>query len=203
MILSDREIWAAVNTGRLHISPFEHDNLQPASYDITIGDTYSSIAGNAYARREGKNYEIINSSLKTFNVIVPGEEVEYTSIQTSKFLLLPGQFVLANTQEYIKLDDKTTAFVEGRSSWGRLGLFIQSAGWVDPGFEGQITLQLFNASRFAIELRTGLRIGQLVFSKMNEPCCFPYQGKYQRQTGATGSKINLDFKKVSVEDVNE
>lgn len=82
--------------------------------------------------------------------------------------------------------------MEGRSSLGRMGLFIQNAGWVDPGFEGEITLELFNANRCAIELRSGRRVGQLVFARMDAPAQFPYCGKYQGQRGATGSHIFMD-----------
>lgn len=108
------------------------------------------------------------------------------------YLLLPGQFVLATTMEFVALPDDLTAFVEGRSSLGRMGLFIQNAGWVDPGFQGEITLELYNANRFAIELKAGRRIGQLVFAKMDRAARNPYRGKYQGQTGATGSRVFLD-----------
>jgi dCTP deaminase len=118
--------------------------------------------------------------------------INYRNIKSEKYLLLPGQFVLATTMEYIRLSDNMTAFVEGRSSIGRLGLFIQNAGWVDPGFEGEITLELFNASNCAIELYAGRRIGQLVFAQLDRDAEKPYRGKYQGQRGATGSRINLD-----------
>ena len=105
---------------------------------------------------------------------------------------MPGQFVLATTMEYFRLGDDLTAFVEGRSSIGRLGLFIQNAGWVDPGFEGEITLELYNASRCAIELEAGRRVGQLVFAQLDRHAETPYRGKYQGQRGATGSRIYMD-----------
>jgi dCTP deaminase len=94
--------------------------------------------------------------------------------------------------EYIRLPNNMTAFVEGRSSIGRLGLFIQNAGWVDPGFEGEITLELFNANKCAIELKYGRRIGQLVFAQLDKDALNPYRGKYQGQRGVTGSRIYLD-----------
>ena len=90
------------------------------------------------------------------------------------------------------MPDDLTAFVEGRSSLGRMGLFIQNAGWVDPGFRGEITLELYNANRCAIELKAGRRVGQLVFAKMDGPAQNPYRGKYQGQTGATGSRVFMD-----------
>ena len=100
--------------------------------------------------------------------------------------------MLATTMEFVELPNNLTAFVEGRSSLGRLGLFIQNAGWVDPGFKGEITLELFNANRCAIELNAGRRVGQLVFAKLDEHALNPYRGKYQGQRGATGSKVFLD-----------
>ena len=111
---------------------------------------------------------------------------------TSSYILLPNQFVLATTMEYFDLPDDLTAFVEGRSSLGRMGLFIQNAGWVDPGFKGEITLELYNANRCAIELKAGRRVGQLVFAKMDQTALNPYNGKYQGQRGATGSRVFMD-----------
>ena len=125
-------------------------------------------------------------------IIKMDSKTEYKSIKTDTYILLPGQFVLATTMEYFELPDDLTAFVEGRSSLGRMGLFIQNAGWVDPGFKGEITLELFNANRCAIELKSGRRVGQLVFAKMDFPALNPYSGKYQGQRGATGSRVYLD-----------
>jgi dCTP deaminase len=99
---------------------------------------------------------------------------------------------LATTCEYIRLPADVTAFVEGRSSIGRIGLFIQNAGWVDPGFEGNITLELFNANRLPIRLVAGRRICQLVFARMDQAAQNPYSGKYQGQRQTTGSRIALD-----------
>ena len=123
------------------------------------------------------------------------KEISYKTIKADQYLLLPGQFVLASTMEYFSLPDNITAFVEGRSSLGRMGLFIQNAGWVDPGFEGEITLELFNANRCAIQLQAGRRVGQLVFAKMDTAADRPYSGKYQGQKGATGSRVFMDIEK--------
>ena len=120
------------------------------------------------------------------------QAVNYRTMKADKYILLPGQFVLATTREYFRLPDNLTAFVEGRSSIGRLGLFIQNAGWVDPGFEGEITLELFNANRCAIELQKDRRVGQLVFAMLDQNAENPYRGKYQGQRGAAGSRIHLD-----------
>ena len=119
-------------------------------------------------------------------------EIKYKTITTDSYILLPNQFVLATTMEYFDLPDDLTAFVEGRSSLGRMGLFIQNAGWVDPGFKGEITLELYNANRCAIELKAGRRVGQLVFAKMDDTALNPYNGKYQGQKGATGSRVFMD-----------
>ncbi|MBQ3880770.1 MAG: dCTP deaminase [Oscillospiraceae bacterium] len=174
MILSDRTIRQMLASGSLRIDPVDPVQIQPASVDIRLGDTFSIVEDNA----EG--------------VIDLAKTISYKTIRADSYLLLPGQFVLATTMEYIALPDDLTAFVEGRSSLGRMGLFIQNAGWVDPGFEGEITLELFNANRCAIRLQAGRRIGQLVFAKMDAAAEVPYRGKYNGQRGATGSRIYLD-----------
>ena len=174
MILSDGEIQHFLEKGSLQISPMEPSQIQPASVDIRLGSMFSII-----------------EDLPT-GVINLEEEIQYRTMETDRYVLLPGQFVLATTMEYIALPDYLTAFVEGRSSLGRMGLFIQNAGWVDPGFRGEITLELFNANRCAIELKAGRRVGQLVFAEMDGSALHPYQGKYQGQTGATGSRAFLD-----------
>ncbi len=175
MVLSDGEIQELIERKVLCIEPLEEHQIQPASVDIRLGNTFCVL--------EDTSGGIINLQ----------DEIGYKTIVTDRYLLLPGQFVLATTVEYFKLPDNLTAFVEGRSSLGRLGLFIQNAGWVDPGFEGEITLELFNANRCAIELQAGYRIGQLVFAKMERDALHPYTGKYQRQKGATGSRVYMDF----------
>ena len=176
MILSDREIREYISRGELSISPLEQNNIQPASVDFTLGDSYSILESNKHG------------------IIYPDKDITamYNTFYTDEFIILPHQFVLATTREYIKLPPNLTAFVEGRSSWGRLGLFIQNAGWVDPGFEGEITLELYNANSRAIALREGMRIGQFVFAKMEKNAIRPYNGKYQKQRHVTGSKINKD-----------
>ena len=174
MILSDKTLLELLANKTLEIAPLDPAQIQPASIDIRLGNTYS----------------IVEDSPSS--VIHLDESIQYKTLQVERYLLLPGQFVLATTMEYFKLPSNLTAFVEGRSSIGRLGLFIQNAGWVDPGFEGEITLELFNASRCAIELQNGRRIGQLVFAQLDAHALNPYRGKYQGQRGATGSRIFLD-----------
>ncbi len=174
MILSDITISEMLGDGRLVISPLEEMQIQPASVDIKLGNTFSVVEDTPGG------------------IITLSDEISYKTIVSDTYILLPGQFVLATTMEYFELPDNLTAFVEGRSSLGRMGLFIQNAGWVDPGFKGEITLELFNANRCAIELKSGRRVGQLVFAEMDRAAKNPYNGKYNGQTGATGSKINLD-----------
>lgn len=174
MILSDKTILEMVNKGTLVIRPLESSQVQPASVDIRLGSTFCVIEDSPTG------------------IITLDRAVNCRTIRTDTYVLLPGQFVLATTMEYFELPDNLTAFVEGRSSLGRMGLFIQNAGWVDPGFRGEITLELYNANRCAIELKAGRRVGQLVFAKMDAPAQNPYRGKYQGQTGATASKVFMD-----------
>ena len=161
MVLSDKTIMRMLREGTLSVSPLEEGQIQPASVDIRLGNMFSIIEDLPRG------------------VIDLENEIQYRTMETDTYVLLPGQFVLATTMEYIELPDNLTAFVEGRSSLGRMGLFIQNAGWVDPGFKGEITLELFNANRCAIELKAGRRVGQLVFAEMDAAALHPYQGKYQ------------------------
>ena len=174
MILSDKTIRRMLSEGSLRMSPLEEGQIQPASVDIRLG----------------RSFTVVEDS--STGIITMENEIRYKTMETDTYLLLPNQFVLATTMEYVALPDDLTAFVEGRSSLGRMGLFIQNAGWVDPGFEGEITLELYNANRFAIELKAGRRVGQLVFAKMDDVAQNPYRGKYQGQTGATGSRVFMD-----------
>ncbi len=174
MILSDKTLIKMIDEGTLGVSPLTEGQIQPASIDIRLGDTFSIVEDSSTG------------------IITLENEITYKTIKTDIYVLLPGQFVLATTMEYISLPDNLTAFVEGRSSLGRMGLFIQNAGWVDPGFKGEITLELFNANRCAIELKAGRRVGQLVFAEMDQTALNPYNGKYQGQKGATGSRVFKD-----------
>ena len=174
MVLSDKTILKMLSDHSLKIAPLEKEQIQPASVDIRLGDTFSVVEDSPQG------------------IITMKDEIHYKVIKSNTYILLPHQFVLATTMEYIELPDNLTAFVEGRSSLGRMGLFIQNAGWVAPGFKGEITLELYNANRCAIELVCGRRVGQLVFAQMDDTALNPYNGKYQGQVGATGSKVFLD-----------
>jgi dCTP deaminase len=174
MILSDKTILKMLEEKSLIIEPIEKEQIQPASVDIRLGNTFCIVEDSPTG------------------IIDLEKEIKYKTITSDTYILLPNQFVLATTMEYFHLPNDLTAFVEGRSSLGRMGLFIQNAGWVDPGFQGEITLELYNANRCAIELRAGRRVGQLVFAKMDDIALNPYNGKYQCQKGATGSRVYLD-----------
>ena len=178
MILSDKTIMKMINEKTLTIYPITDEQIQPASVDIRLGNTFS----------------IVDDSPS--GIITLEKEIQYKTITTDTYLIMPGHFVLASTMEYFELPDNLTAFVEGRSSLGRIGLFIQNAGWVDPGFKGEITLELYNANRCAIELKAGRRVGQLVFAEMDDAAIHPYNGKYQGQTGATGSRVFKDHENI-------
>lgn len=174
MILSDKTILRMLKEGTLGIDPLTPEQVQPASVDVRLGNTFSIVEDTP----DG--------------ILTLDQRIAYKTMQTDTYLLLPGQFVLATTMEYFRLPDDITAFVEGRSSLGRMGLFIQNAGWVDPGFEGEITLELYNANRCAIRLQAGRRLGQMVFAQLDGHALRPYAGKYQGQRSATGSRVYLD-----------
>ncbi|MFA5842700.1 MAG: dCTP deaminase [Candidatus Gracilibacteria bacterium] len=171
MILSDKTLKKMILEGGLVVKPLSEDSIQPASIDCRLGGHYLLM--------EHTHMESI-----TLDTEIPYREIEGDSIT-----IPPHSFLLATTQEYIELPNDLTAFVEGRSSIGRIGLFIQNAGWVDPGFKGTITLELYNANSLPIKLQKGRRICQLVFCKMDQAAETPYNGKYQGQTKAVGSRI--------------
>ena len=171
MILSDSSIEQSVKSGILGIDPFNRDALQPASLDCCLGN----------------HYLVVND--RSMSSIRMTEPINYTEISSDTFILPPQSFVLATTQEYLSLPPTLTAFVEGRSSIGRMGLFIQNAGWVDAGFQGTITLELYNANSLPIELVSGRRICQLVFCRLDSPARTSYRGKYQGQRNTIGSRV--------------
>lgn len=171
MILSDTTLKKMLLSGELLVEPITPEQIQPASIDLRLSDHFLKVNEN------------------TLEVIRLDSELQYEELNQSAIVIPPHSFLLATTREYIRLPNDLTAFVEGRSSIGRIGLFIQNAGWVDPGFEGTITLELYNANRLPIRLQEGRRICQLVFARMDQTADRPYQGKYQYQRRATGSRI--------------
>lgn len=180
MIISDKTLKAMIKSGELVIEPLDDKSIQPASIDCRLG--------NHFLVLEENHMHVINMD----------EEIKYREITAEEITIPPHSFLLATTQEYMKVPDNLTAFVEGRSSIGRIGLFIQNAGWVDPGFEGRITLELYNASSLPIKLQAGKRICQLVFCKMDARAETPYQGKYQGQGKTVGSRVFEDKDRVHV-----
>ncbi|GAK09356.1 MULTISPECIES: dCTP deaminase [Geomicrobium] len=174
MILSDTTIKKMMAEDELRIDPVDETQIQPASVDIRLGTHYLKIDENA---------------IESIALDAPAQYVEF---EADEVIVPPNSFLLATTKEYIKLPNDLTAFVEGRSSIGRMGLFIQNAGWVDPGFEGEITLELYNANRLPIRLKSGRRIAQLVFARMDQHASAPYDGKYQKQRKAVGSRVYKD-----------
>lgn len=173
MILSDATLHTLIQSGELGLSPYEPGNIQPASIDCRLGRHFLK-------------------AKDTHTLLTLDQEVEYDTIESDFMTIPPHSFLLATTVEYVKLPPYLTAFVEGRSSIGRMGLFIQNAGWVDAGFEGKITLELYNANDVPLQVNAGRRICQLVFCKMDQAAQTPYKGKYQGQTQAVGSRIFLD-----------
>lgn len=176
MVLSDGTIKRMMNAGELLIEPITEEQIQPASVDLRLGNHFLKVDEN------------------TVESMSLDKEIKYLEFCSEEVIIPPHSFLLATTMEYIKLPDNLTAFVEGRSSIGRIGLFIQNAGWVDPGFEGEITLELYNANRLPIKLTTGRRVCQLVFAELDQKALNPYNGKYQKQKSATGSRVFLDKK---------
>ena len=174
MILSDVTIRSLIKKGELKVEPLEDYMIQPASVDLRLGRHFLKVDEN------------------DFDIIRMDQPIRYTEIERDEIVIPPLTFMLATTLEYIKLPNDLTAFVEGRSSIGRIGLFVQNAGWVDPGFEGELTLELFNANRQPIRLQAGRRICQLVFARMDQAAAKPYSGKYMGQRKPVGSRLYQD-----------
>lgn len=179
MILSDKTLQDLVyKQGLVQVNDkFTSDQIQPGSIDCRLGDDFRIIDPNHRIQEFGKEVHYFKL------------EQEYDD---GSVLISPRQFMLATTEEYFKLPSNLTAFVEGRSSIGRMGLCVQNAGWVDPGFEGKITLELYNESPNYIKLTPGQRVCQMVFAYLDQDCQNPYNGKYQKQGFTFGSLLYLD-----------
>ncbi|MEM1672133.1 MAG: dCTP deaminase [Archaeoglobaceae archaeon] len=177
MFLGDSEVRRLIEEGVLVIRPFDERNLQPNSYDLTLGSSF-------YVPRGSGTLDVKDREIGRYFYRVEVED---------RFLVKPYSFCLATTVEWVCLPLDVVAFVEGKSSIGRLGLFIQNAGWVDSGFCGNITLELFNASPFTIVLYPGMRICQIVFARA-DGVSKGYCGKYLGQEGVTLSRVYEDFK---------
>ena len=174
MILSDQSIQSLIKEKKLEIKPLSKNAIQSASIDLCLGSEFAILNWH--------KMDILNFQTQP----------EYLKNKSDEFVIPPHSFILGTTLESIRLPKNITAFIEGRSSVGRMGLFIQNAGWVAPGFEGQITLELFNANTMPIRVKAQHRICQIVLCKMDQAPQKAYQGKYQNQKGVEGSKIHQD-----------
>jgi len=186
MVLSDRTIRRLLDEGRIEIEPYDASLLQPSSVDVRV-DRFFRVFHNA-------RYPYID-------VKEPQEELtELVEIDEERpFILHPGEFVLASTLERIRLPDDLVARLEGKSSLGRLGLLIHStAGFIDPGWDGHVTLELSNVANLPITIYYAMKIGQLSFVQLSEPAESPYGSgglgsKYQGQQGPTPSRYYENF----------
>ncbi len=181
MVLSDRTIREQLAAGRLTIDPFDDALVQPSSVDVRVAAQFRVFRNN---RRPFIDVRQPSDDLTDVVEIAPDEP----------FILHPGEFVLGSTVERVELPDDLVARLEGKSSLGRLGLLIHStAGYIDPGFEGTITLELSNVARLPISIYSGMAIGQISFLQMTTPVDRPYRGKYRGQTGPTASEYYREF----------
>jgi dCTP deaminase len=184
VILSDRDIRSAIEARRIEIDPFDPACVQPSSVDLHVDAQFRVFANSRYPYIDVKR----DMPDLTELVKVPGDE---------PFILHPGEFVLGSTLERVRLPDDLVARLEGKSSLGRLGLLIHStAGYVDPGWDGYLTLELSNVANLPITLYPGMKIGQISFFRLSSAAETPYGragNKYQGQRGPTPSRFFRDF----------
>ncbi len=186
-ILVDKEIRKLLEEKKLIIKPPpEPHQIQPASLDVRLGREFLFFDKKEIVLDPLDKNSILNNS---------------KLVTTDKYIIIePGEFVLARTLEYIVFPKNIAGYIMGRSSIGRLGLFVENAGWIDPGFEGTLTLELVNASSHKIKLYPGMRIAQLIFFKLSDEPELGYSerkdSKYKGQILPTISKIfeDLEFK---------
>ena len=192
MLLSDRDIKEQIATNRVAIEPFDPAMVQPSSVDVRL-DRFFRVF-------ENHKYSEIDPSVEQPELT---RELEVAS--NEHFILHPGEFVLASTYEVITLPDDIAGRLEGKSSLGRLGLLTHStAGFIDPGFSGHITLELSNVANLPVKLFPGMKIGQLCLIKLSSPAEHPYGSavygsRYQGQRGPTPSKSWLNFHKSKIQ----
>lgn len=186
MILSDRTIKESVAQGRIVITPYDETLVQPASIDIRLDGRFRVFRNYRYSCIDPKAPQDGLTEL-----VEVGED--------EPFVVHPGEFILGNTVERIALGDDLVARLEGKSSLGRLGLIVHAtAGYIDPGFDGNITLELSNVANLPILLYPGMKIGQISFFAMSTPAERPYGhpglgSKYRGQTAPTASRMHLNF----------
>lgn len=184
MVLSDIDIIDRIANGYLVIDPYEEDNVEPASVDLRLGDDHKLVRSKYIP--DGNS--IVDPSTEA------NDELIYDELE-SPLIVSPGAFILTTTLERVEIPDDMVAHVLGRSSLGRLGISVhQTAGYIDPGFKGQITLELSNHGPAPVKLRPGDRIGQIVFEELSSPAINPYgheKSQYQNQSGATISGMSF------------
>ena len=186
MILSDRDLRALLESRRLVVEPLGPNAVQPSSIDLRVGRHFRVFVNNLYPY---------------INVREPMEELTQLveTAETDPFILHPGEFVLGTTLERVEIPDDIVGRLEGKSSLGRLGLLIHStAGFVDPGFRGHLTLELSNVANLPITIYPGMKIGQISLFKMTSPAENPYgsgklKSKYVDQVGPTPSRYWENF----------
>jgi dCTP deaminase len=186
VVLSDATISSALAEGRIEIDPYDESLLQPSSVDVRVDRFFRVFHNNRYP---------------FIDVKVEQEELtELVEVEDDHpFVLHPGEFVLGSTLERIRLGNDLVARLEGKSSLGRLGLLIHStAGFIDPGWDGHVTLELSNVANLPITIYYGMKIGQISFMRMTEPASSPYGSdkigsKYQGQRGPTPSRYWQNF----------
>jgi dCTP deaminase len=186
VLLSDRDLRKEVDSGRLVLEPFDDVMVQPSSIDVRL-DRFFRVFNNT-------RYTHIDPSIQQDDLtsVVEADDEE-------PFVLHPGEFVLGSTFELVKLPDDLAGRLEGKSSLGRLGLLTHStAGFIDPGFEGHITLELSNVANLPITLWPGMKIGQLCLFRLSSSAEHPYGSaqagsRYQGQRGPTPSRAYLNF----------
>ncbi len=189
MILSDRDIRAAIASGRVKIEtdqPEMFQHIHASSMDLRLGNVFKLYEHSKFAVLDPKHPETLQGNMRT--ITIPDGE---------SFLVQPGEFVLGVTREKIAVPDDLVVRVEGRSSLGRLGIIVHStAGFVDPGFEGTITLEISNLNRMPVALYPGMRVCQLAFEQMTSPAEMPYNmkpgSKYQGQILPEESRLMQD-----------
>jgi dCTP deaminase len=186
MVLSDRTIRRLLEEGRIGIEPYDEELLQPSSVDVRADRLFRVFHNARYP------YIDVKQPMEDLTELVEVDEDE-------PFILHPGEFVLGSTLERITLPDDLVARLEGKSSLGRLGLLIHStAGFIDPGWDGHVTLELSNVANLPITIYYGMKIGQLSFVQLSEPAERPYGtgvlgSKYQGQVGPTPSRYWKNF----------
>ena len=186
MVLSDATISRALDDGRIEIDPYDEALLQPSSVDVRVDRFFRVFRNNRYPYIDVK----VEQEELTELVEVEGDH---------PFILHPGEFVLGSTLERIRLSDDLVARLDGKSSLGRLGLLIHStAGFIDPGWDGHVTLELSNVANLPITIYPEMKIGQISFMQMTEPATTPYGAaaigsKYKGQKGPTASRYWKNF----------